>query len=315
VASTSSQRRAVSARASAARAAASGVGAVRRAVAPAVDGLAARRLRQLAERRRATGATIRPDVDQAVFDTVAAIVRGGEKLDERWQSLFVEAFQHLYDRDLDTLPPPAVRAAIVDQFHRLYYHDPGTWRETFWLGARIWKCPLDLWLYQEILHEVRPALIVETGTAFGGSASYLAHLCDIVGSGAVVSIDIEDKPDRPKHERLTYITASSTAPDVVERVTSMAREGGPVLVILDSDHSESHVYDELRAYADLVTAGSYVIVEDTNVNGHPAFPEHGPGPMEAVDRFLSERDDFVVDESKHKFHMTFNPRGVLKKTR
>ena len=305
------QRRAGGLGASAARA----VGAVRRKVAPVVDSVAARRVSQLAERRRTAGVELRPDVDQAVLDAAAAAIGGDRPIDPRWQSLIVQGFRRLYDHYLDTLPSPEVRDTIVDQFHRLYYHDRGTWRETFWLGTHIWKCPLDLWLYQEILYEVRPALIVETGTAFGGSASYLAHLCDIVGAGAVVSIDVEHKPDRPTHDRLTYIHDSSTAPEVVERVTSMAVEGQPVLVILDSDHSEKHVYDELCAYAGLVTVGSYIIVEDTNVNGHPAFPEHGPGPMEAVDRFLSEHDDFVVDETKHKFHMTFNPRGVLKKVR
>jgi len=287
--------------------------AVRRSVAPAVDAVTARRVGQLAQRRRTAGAALRPDVDQAMRDAVAAVISGDAPIDPRWQALFVAGFERLYDRDLDTPPSSDIREAIVKQFHRLYYHDQKTWRETFWLGTNIWKCPLDLWLYQEIVHEVRPSLIVETGTAFGGSASYLAHLCDIVGTGAVVSIDVEDKPNRPTHERLTYIHDSSTAPEVVERVAAMARDGGPVVVILDSDHSEKHVYDELTAYADLVTVGSYMIVEDTNVNGHPAFPEHGPGPMEALDRFIAERDDFVVDDTKHKFHMTFNPRGVLKK--
>ena len=88
-----------------------------------------------------------------------------------------------------------------------------------------------------------------------------------------------------------------------------------MLVILDSDHRYAHVLDELRAYADVVTVGSYVVVEDTNVNGHPAYPEFGPGPMEAVDAFLAEDDRFVIDAGREKFFMTFNPRGYLKKVR
>jgi cephalosporin hydroxylase len=85
------------------------------------------------------------------------------------------------------------------------------------------------------------------------------------------------------------------------------------MVILDSDHSETHVRNELMAYADLVTPGSYLIVEDTNVNGHPAYPSHGPGPMEALDWFLTTRSDFSVDKSKQRYHLTLNPRGYLKK--
>jgi len=158
-------------------------------------------------------------------------------------------------------------------------------------GVTIWKCPLDLWLYQELLHELRPRLIVETGTAFGGSAYFLGDVCDTLGLDArITTIDIEPQPDRPQHSRVDYVTASSTAPDVVARVYASAPAGEPVLVILDSDHSRDHVLAELRAYADLVTVGSYVVVEDTNVNGHPAYPDFGPGPMEAVDAFLAEDD-------------------------
>jgi len=84
-------------------------------------------------------------------------------------------------------------------------------------------------------------------------------------------------------------------------------------VILDSDHSEKHVRGELAAFADAVTPGSYVIVEDTNVHGHPVHLKHGPGPWEAVEGFLAERDDFVVDTSMHRYHLTFNPRGYLRR--
>jgi cephalosporin hydroxylase len=85
------------------------------------------------------------------------------------------------------------------------------------------------------------------------------------------------------------------------------------MVILDSDHSKQHVLQELHAYAPLVTKGSYLIVEDTNVNGHPVFPEHGPGPMEALDEFLGQNSDFVVDRDREKFYLTMNPQGYLHK--
>lgn len=168
--------------------------------------------------------------------------------------------------------------------------------------------------YQQILHEVRPALIVETRTAHGGSAYYLVDLCDIFGTGHIVSIDIDGARPRPAHPRISYLTGSSTEATIVDEVKNLTAEaGGSDLVILDSDHSQRHVAEELRRYAPLVSVGSYLIVEDTNVNGHPALPAFGLGPMEAVDAFLSAHDDFVIDESQHRFLMTFNPRGYLQR--
>jgi cephalosporin hydroxylase len=88
-----------------------------------------------------------------------------------------------------------------------------------------------------------------------------------------------------------------------------------VLVVLDSDHRRDHVLAELYAYAPLVTPGSYLVVEDTNVNGHPVYEEFGPGPMEAVEDFLKDRDDFAADPTREKLLFTFNPRGWLRKLR
>jgi cephalosporin hydroxylase len=201
---------------------------------------------------------------------------------------------------------------VTEAFHRLYY-DTAVWKDTYWLGVRTQKCPLDLWVYQEILHEVKPDLVIETGTAHGGSAYYLASLMDLIGRGEIVTIDIYPLAGRPEHARITYVTGSSTAHEVVQEVERLAEGHERVLVILDSDHSRDHVLDELRIYNRFVTPGSYLIVEDTNVNGHPVLPEHGPGPMEALDDFLAETDALEVDVSREKFFMTFNPRGFLRK--
>ncbi len=86
------------------------------------------------------------------------------------------------------------------------------------------------------------------------------------------------------------------------------------MIILDSDHSRENVTRELVAYSPLVTQGSYLIVEDTNVNGHPVLPDFGAGPMEAVEAFLAAHPTFEVDERREKFLMTFNPRGFLRRT-
>ena len=203
---------------------------------------------------------------------------------------------------------------IVREFHRLYYNSGSrTWSNTNWLGTPAQKCPLDLWVYQELLHELRPAMIVETGTADGGSALFLASICDLLGQGSIVSVDIEAKPGRPEHDRVTYLTGSSTAPEIRQQVEELVGDHTPVLVILDSNHARDHVLEELRVYAPLVTPGSYVIVEDTNVNGHPVSPEFGPGPMEAVDEFLRGSDEFSVDRRQEKFFLTFNPGGYLRR--
>ncbi len=87
------------------------------------------------------------------------------------------------------------------------------------------------------------------------------------------------------------------------------------MVILDSDHSRNHVAKELELYADLVTPDSYLVVEDTNVNGHPVNRAHGPGPMEALDGFLAARRDFHIDSNKERYMMTFNPKGFLRRAR
>jgi len=207
---------------------------------------------------------------------------------------------------------------IVEQFHKLYYdvHESvRKWKSTLWLGVPALKCPLDLWVYQEILYERRPQLIIETGTAMGGGAYFLASMFDLLGFGRVVSIDIEAPDGRPDHPRIRYIKGSSIAPQVIEEVRREIGTADRVMVILDSDHRCDHVLSELRTYGPLVTRDQYLIVEDSNINGHPVLPDFGPGPMEAIDVFIRETDCFVVDSEREKYYMTFNPRGYLKKVR
>jgi cephalosporin hydroxylase len=129
---------------------------------------------------------------------------------------------------------PKTEQEVVDRFHRLYY-DAGQFGKTFfkttWLGVAISKCPFDLWIYQEILFELRPDLIIETGSALGGSALYLACLCDCMGTGKIVTIDIEKKDARPQHKRIQYLHGSSVAPDIVSTVRAQIRPTDRVMVI------------------------------------------------------------------------------------
>ena len=202
---------------------------------------------------------------------------------------------------------------VVDEFARMYDQDAHErWHgNTFWHGVSVQKVPSDLWVFQEIVFETRPELIVETGTMHGGSALFFAHVLDGLGDGRVVTIDTTHRDGRPQHPRIDYVTASSTEPRVVARVTSEAA-GKRTMVILDSDHSREHVLAELGAYAGIVTPGCYLIVEDTDINGHPINPEFGPGPWEALAEFLPD-PRFEVDRACEKFLHTRNPGGFLRR--
>jgi cephalosporin hydroxylase len=204
----------------------------------------------------------------------------------------------------------------AERFHMLFYdaaHFGSGWSKTSWLGTPIWKSPLDLWIYQEILHETKPDVIVETGTYRGGSAFYLASLCDLLGRGRVITIDTESRPDRPPHPRITYLHGSSIDPVIVQNVRASIMPEQRVMVVLDSDHTRAHVLAELRIHSPLVTRDCYLIVEDTNINGHPAWPEFGPGPFEAVEEFLCETTAFMRDRERERFMLTFNPGGYLRR--
>lgn len=204
------------------------------------------------------------------------------------------------------------RAAVSRAHDVLYRSD--AWTDATWLGAQALKNPLDLWVYQEIMAETRPELVVETGTYRGGSAFFLASICDLLGAGEVLSLDIEPvRDDYPKHARITYFGGrSSTDPEVVAEVRARA-EGKRTLVILDSDHSRSHVEAELAEYAPLVPVGGYVIVEDSNIG--QIREDLLPGPLEAIEAFLGRTDAFEIDRSREKFLITFNPSGYLRRVR
>ena len=205
---------------------------------------------------------------------------------------------------------------IARAFNKVaYYRIDDTIYGTSWLGTPILKYPTDVWIYQELVAELRPNLIVETGTYLGGSARFLATVCDLLGHGQVLTVDSARYGELPEHPRITYLLGSSTDPAVVDQVHAAAAGAERVLVILDSLHERDHVEAELAAYADLVQPGGYLVVEDTCVNGHPVLPNFGPGPMEAVDRFLARRDDFRVDPARERFMLTQNPRGFLQRVR
>ncbi len=215
---------------------------------------------------------------------------------------------------------------IVDRFHDLYY---SLWLQRMdaagrviegrgtidgsWLGHRVLKCPADLMMYQEILFDTQPDIIIETGTFSGGSALFMASVCEMMGKGRIITVDINAHPGLPAHERITYLNGSSITPELIATLQTEIKDK-KTMVILDSDHRKAHVLEELKLYHSFVSPGCYLIVEDTNVNGHPTLPQHGPGPMEAVDEFLVGRSDFVIDRDRERYVITLNPRGYLRKT-
>jgi cephalosporin hydroxylase len=209
-------------------------------------------------------------------------------------------------------------ARTVRDFSYLFYHGPdghNLFKTLSWFGVPAQRNPLDSWIYQEIIFATKPDIILETGVYNGGSTYYLAHLCDLLGHGEIVAVDITLERVVPKvreHPRVTLYEGSSTAPEIMEKMRAHSL-GKRTMVILDSDHSESHVYDELQLYSPLVSRGCYLVCEDSNVNGHPAYHEHGPGPYEALQRFLAETDGYVVDKHCERLLCTFNPNGFLRK--
>jgi cephalosporin hydroxylase len=213
-------------------------------------------------------------------------------------------------------PLTSKEQAIVDAFHKLYYEQRVEGRQTVllrYLGWRILKCPFDLWTYQEIVVDTRPELIVECGTRYGGGALYLAHLFDLMGgSGEVLTIDIDTTQSRPVHPRIRYVAGSTTDPAIVTEVRRAAA-GKRTMVILDSDHAAAQVRAELALYPEFVTAGCYLIVDDTDLGGNPVWPEFGEGPMTAVEEFLKRTTAFVSDLDRERFMLTLNPRGFLRR--
>ena len=203
----------------------------------------------------------------------------------------------------------------VDEFH-IHYETSRIWEKTKWLGVPCWKLPFDAFVIQEIIWEVQPDYIIETGTGKGGSAVFYATILEILGKGQVLTCDIEDKVDWKKVPKKLrprvndFVSDSMTFFDTVQGIV----KGKKNIVILDSDHSCDYVRLEMSKYSTLVPVGSYMIIEDTHVNGHPVPWKWGEGPYEAVDDFLKVNGDYwEADYWCEKYIMTFNPKGYLRR--
>lgn len=223
--------------------------------------------------------------------------------------------------------PSPPTPSTVDDYRSLYemrlhewlvYHQQSVvFGRCSWMGLPALKNPFDAWIYQEIVAEVRPDIIVEIGSNQGGSTLYLAHLLDLLGGGRVVTIDIDHSRFEARHDRIELLTGPSASTPVLERVAE-ACAGRRAIVIHDGDHSRAAVLEDLRRYGRFVSVGSYLIVEDgiIDVMGtEPCFRLPAGGPFQAVDQFLAESPGFVVDAGKERYLLTYNPRGFLRRVR
>jgi cephalosporin hydroxylase len=244
----------------------------------------------------------------------------------------VEAFeQEVRDNVLGMKADDDLRA-----FSRMWARAVARYRYAYnfrWMGRPIIQVPQDIVAMQELVFRVKPSVIVETGVAHGGSMVLNASLLELLGGdGVVVGVDVEIRPHNraaldahPLRKRMHLVEGSSTAPDVVGRVAEIVAEhasrpgAGPVLVSLDSDHTHEHVLAELRAYAPLVTKGSYIVVFDTLIEDLPedlfVGKRWGKGnnPKTAVRAFLEECPRFSVDDDiDAKLLITVAPGGWLR---
>ena len=203
-----------------------------------------------------------------------------------------------------------------------------------WMGRPIIQLPEDMVRMQEVIYQVKPDVIVETGIAHGGSLVFYASLCKAMGRGRVVGVDIEIRPHNRKaieaHELshlITLIEGGSTAPEIVDQVRAGIAANETVLVILDSNHTRAHVLAELESYASLVTKNSYLVTTDGGMkdwyslpNGKPEWREDNP--VTAALEFVLDNQDFVIEEPAFAFNegainerVTYWPSAFVKRVR
>lgn len=207
----------------------------------------------------------------------------------------------------------------IRRFNEIYWERHRS-LDTSFLGVEVLQNPADQWMMQQIIAEVRPDFIIETGTHEGGTALYYAAVLEQVNpSGRVITVDVrDDHEDAARHrvfqERVHFIHGDSVSPEVISEIKAMV-SGHRVLVTLDSLHQKGHVLEEMRLYSGFVSEGSYLVVQDTIIDKYPVMPEFGPGPMAAVREFLENDDRFEVDLSRERFLLTYYPSGYLKRVR
>ena len=186
------------------------------------------------------------------------------------------------------------------------------------MGIKCQKSVSDMWNYQEIIFDLQPSLIIEGGTAHGGSALYFSFILkSIKPMSKILSVDIDHSlvsESLRSNSHIEFITGKVTDEKTISRIKELRTFfKGPLFIILDDDHTKINVLREMKAIRDILTTGDYLIVEDSNINGHPVLPLWGEGPMEAIDEYFKiypndYKRDIIREE---KFGFTFAPKGFL----
>ena len=197
-----------------------------------------------------------------------------------------------------------------------------------WMGRPIIQYPQDMIAMQELIWEIKPDLIIETGIAHGGSLIYYASLLELIGEGEVVGVDIDirahNKSEIEKHpmfKRIKMIEGSAIVQDTVDKVAAIAKGKERILVCLDSNHTHDHVLAELEMYSPFVTLGSYIVAFDTIVEYLPESASTqkrpwgiGNNPKTSVDEFIAKNDNFIIDKGvDNKILISVAPSGYLKR--
>lgn len=222
------------------------------------------------------------------------------------------------DKNIQELEEVGLQWTKVAAENRLSY-------EIDWLGIPVIQTPEDLILMQELIFDVQPDIIIETGIAHGGSLIYYASMMELLNKGKVIGVDIEIREHNrkvieahPLFKRIEMIEGDSVSDETIKEVRKRIPKNSKVVVCLDSDHTKARVFKELQLYQQFVIPGSYIVVFDTNTS---KLAELGAcdkkyinnGPKEAIDEFLKINNDFEIDKQYNKLYISYSLNGYLRR--
>jgi len=201
-----------------------------------------------------------------------------------------------------------------------------------WMGRPVIQLPDDMIRIQEVIFNIKPDVIIETGVAHGGSLIFYATLCKAMEKGKIIGIDIEIRPHNKKAITdhflapwITLVEGSSTSPEIISSVNKMVKPNDTVLVLLDSNHTYSHVLAELHAYSEMVSIGSYIVATDGIMEYVVGALRTSPdwdtnNPKKAAEQFVKENSNFIIEEPQFPFNegiiterVTYWPSAYIKR--
>lgn len=231
------------------------------------------------------------------------------QVDTAARTLSIES--HTSTRTLDLYSPEAF--AVLSSAWVKVGWSLEHWKSFSWQGSRIMQLPEDVLRLQEVLHQLQPDLIIETGINEGGSSIFFSTMCALAGKGKVVSIELTLKPgvresivDHPHGHRVTVLEGDSCSPEILAEVAALAKDATTVFVFLDSNHTKAHVAKELDLYSPFVSMGSYIVATDGIMRELIDTPQGKPewlhdNPSEAALEFAAKNPAFVLERPTPQF--------------